>query len=129
MSKREEITEAVKGALDDALLCSRVWEAWSYNTMTEDDFSQASDDDDFVAQIVDAVIAILSLAPVEPEWEYAIEHSGRYITRPTLSEIHRQAECFPWKTPILKRTIAEAGPWLPVEPAQVDPQTKGKADV
>ena len=66
MSKREEITEAVKGALDDALLCSRVWEAWTHNTMTEDDFSQASDNEEFVEQIVDAVIAALPSAFAVP---------------------------------------------------------------
>lgn len=37
------ITETVVKELAEAeaLVCTRVWEAWSHNTMTEDDFTEA----------------------------------------------------------------------------------------
>lgn len=41
---KEKIIEVLKGHLDDALFCTRVWEAWSYGTMTEDDFENIPDE-------------------------------------------------------------------------------------
>lgn len=59
MSKyRDLIGDAVAEALGDALLCSRDWSAWSYGTMSEDDFSPAWEDNEFVDGIVDAVMDV-----------------------------------------------------------------------
>lgn len=35
--------------LSDLYYCTRVWEAWGYGTMTSNDFINASEDDDVVA--------------------------------------------------------------------------------
>lgn len=41
----ERIANAVRQALSEgeALQCTRVWEAWHYGTMTDEDFADASD--------------------------------------------------------------------------------------
>jgi hypothetical protein len=35
---KERVREALRTELSDALYCSRVWSAWGYGTMREDDF-------------------------------------------------------------------------------------------
>lgn len=64
---REGLIGTVRTALSDALLCGRVWEAWSYGTMTQDDFMQAADDSEFVSSLADAILARYTLVPVSPE--------------------------------------------------------------
>jgi hypothetical protein len=34
--------------LSNLWYCTRVWSAWSYNTMTQDDFIPANEDDDII---------------------------------------------------------------------------------
>ena len=48
--------EAVKAELDsqEAMHCTRVWEAWRYETMTEEDFVNVSEDDECVQAIIAA---------------------------------------------------------------------------
>ena len=48
--------EAVKAELDsqEAMHCTRVWEAWRYGTMTEEDFVNVSEDDECVQALVAA---------------------------------------------------------------------------
>lgn len=45
MTDIDALTEKIKQALDEgeALQCTRVWEAWQYGTMTDEDFADASD--------------------------------------------------------------------------------------
>jgi len=45
----------------EALYCTRVWEAWSYGTMGEDDFSRVSEDDEAVSEILYTVLRSLGL--------------------------------------------------------------------
>ena len=58
-SMNEELREAVREALGEALDCTRVWEAWSYGTMSESDFVQVADDDERVEEIVCAVVDVI----------------------------------------------------------------------
>ena len=48
--------EAVKAELDsqEAMHCTRVWEAWRYGTMTEEDFVNVSEDDECMQALVAA---------------------------------------------------------------------------
>ena len=48
--------EAVKAELDsqEAMHCTRVWEAWRYGTMAEEDFVSVSEDDECVQALVAA---------------------------------------------------------------------------
>ncbi len=39
----------------DTLFCTRVWSAWGYGTMTENDFVDATDEDDFINGIAKAI--------------------------------------------------------------------------
>lgn len=54
------VTEVIANELSDseALVCNRVWEAWSYGTMSDDDFENASETDlpDEVAKAVLKVV-------------------------------------------------------------------------
>lgn len=54
---KKRIIEVLKNHLDDALFCTRVWEAWSYGTMTEDDFENITDED--IENVADDIIDIL----------------------------------------------------------------------
>lgn len=57
---QERIAEAVRQALSDgeALQCTRVWEAWLYKTMTDEDFTDASDGP-LVEEVAAAVLPIM----------------------------------------------------------------------
>ena len=48
--------EAAKAELDsqEAMHCTRVWEAWRYGTMAEEDFVNVSEDDECVQALVSA---------------------------------------------------------------------------
>jgi hypothetical protein len=49
---RQAVIEAVAGALGGcAYDCTRVWSAWSYGTMSQDDFSLVAGDDSRLAEI------------------------------------------------------------------------------
>jgi len=70
---------------------------------------------------------------VEPEWEYGIAahmpiqwKGGRHVVAYSdrIGAEERAAKLHGW---VARRT--KAGPWLPVEPVQVEPETKGKSDV
>jgi len=52
----EAAYDAVAAALGDAYDCGRVWEAWNYGTMGQDDFSLVSEDSDRVREIAGAAI-------------------------------------------------------------------------
>lgn len=41
---RDQVAEVLRGAYS----CTRAWEAWSYGTMTEDDFAPAWEDEDLI---------------------------------------------------------------------------------
>lgn len=43
--KQKLFLDHVANTLDGFLWCNRVWEAWSYGTMTQNDFTPAGDDD------------------------------------------------------------------------------------
>jgi hypothetical protein len=48
------------GILSDVYACTRVWEAWAYGTMTEDDFILAAEDPDIRGDLIawrDAAVA------------------------------------------------------------------------
>lgn len=51
-----KVAEALAEELGDTYHCSRTWEAWQYGTMTEEDFSPASEDDDFLMGAADRII-------------------------------------------------------------------------
>ena len=61
---RESVIEAIAEALGDAYDCTRVWSAWSYGTMSQDDFSLVAEDRSRLEEIADA--AMLATAPATP---------------------------------------------------------------
>ena len=51
----EELREAFAQSLTSTYVCGRVWSAWGYGTMSEDDFSPASECDELLDSLVQAV--------------------------------------------------------------------------
>ena len=68
-SQLEAVTNAIEKVLDgqDALHCTRVWEAWGYGTMSEEDFSPVADDAEAVHEIASAVLEALGPRPITDE--------------------------------------------------------------
>lgn len=65
---REVIAEAISEVLRDTVYsCSRVWEAWQYNTMTPDDFSPAWEDEEVLDSAAAAVLVLFAAPPTESE--------------------------------------------------------------
>lgn len=58
MSIREKLIDALCAELGDTYDCKRVWSAWSYGTMGEDDFVPVSER---VDEIADGILAALGL--------------------------------------------------------------------
>ena len=54
---REKVMTAIAGQCgDEVTVCTRVWEAWSYDTMGPDDFVPLAEDDDVLGDLADAAI-------------------------------------------------------------------------
>lgn len=49
--KKYYYSKAIELVPDDLLFCTRTWSAWGVNTMTENDFVSASQDDTFIESI------------------------------------------------------------------------------
>lgn len=78
---RDKIARALAEILDgqEAMHCTRGWEAWSVGTMSEDDFSLVTEDHDAFNEIVDAVLAVLDLDTVRAD---AVDEARRYMPFP-----------------------------------------------
>ncbi|QJA43019.1 hypothetical protein [Phaeobacter phage MD18] len=63
------VREALIEELGDAMDCTRVWEAWGVGTMRADDFVHVSDDEDRVADLVDAVMKAITEPDVATDAE------------------------------------------------------------
>lgn len=71
---REAAMDAVAEVLGDAYDCTRVWSAWSYGTMSQDDFCLVAEDAERLGEIVDAVIKVLAPnAAPQPDSVAALE--------------------------------------------------------
>lgn len=67
-SAQDDAKDAVMDALAQSLggtayFCTRVWEAWHVGTMSSDDFVPIADESDALADMADAVIAVMRPAP------------------------------------------------------------------
>lgn len=58
---KEYLKSQVAEALGDTLVCTRAWSAWSYGTMSEEDFYSAHEDDELVNSIVESVLESLTI--------------------------------------------------------------------
>lgn len=54
--KQEAVKIAIKTDFEDCYSCCRVWSAWSYNTMSQDDFIPVSDDPDVLEEISESIV-------------------------------------------------------------------------
>ena len=73
------VLNAVADSLDGTYLCGRVWSAWHYGTMSEDDFTPAGEDLDTVVSVAKAAItAWIAAAPAAPEQDGVAQDAERY---------------------------------------------------
>ena len=99
-TEREALRTAVLSAFhDDVLICTRVWEAWGYGTMTADDFTPAIESDEFIDSLMDAVLAARhrSLPEAHREWGvlcegfdpfwYPTEAEARSVFAPEVGDV------------------------------------------
>jgi hypothetical protein len=49
----QQISELIENNMNDVFACTRVWSAWSYNTMSLDDFLPFKEDDELIADFKD----------------------------------------------------------------------------
>ncbi|AEQ20953.1 hypothetical protein E3_0400 [Rhodococcus phage E3] len=130
MTDRQKALEAVTQVLGDheLLSCTRVWEAWRYGTMREDDFVHAEDDTD-IAESILGDLEGLGFVFVGPqvlrgtETQYGVEYSdpvdGRQVgvTLGELSAKNMARQLAPSRGAVVERTII-TGPWRPTEGEQ-----------
>lgn len=57
---RTVIANALSDSLGEAMDCTRVWSAWGYGTMSEDDFEIIADDPERLDELTQAVLNSLS---------------------------------------------------------------------
>lgn len=60
---KQRLRDSISEALGEALDCTRVWEAWGYGTMSQNDFHPVNDDPDRLEELVDAALSVLSTSP------------------------------------------------------------------
>lgn len=63
---REFVMDAIAQALGDAYDCTRVWSAWGYGTMSQDDFHLIAEDGDRLSEIADAAIMAMGTSAPKP---------------------------------------------------------------
>jgi hypothetical protein len=56
----ERMRDALAEVLGEAMDCTRVWSAWGYGTMSQDDFQVIANDDDRLDEIARAAVAVLT---------------------------------------------------------------------
>lgn len=58
---KERLRNTLREQLNDALVCTRTWDAWRVGTMSEDDFECLAYDDEYIDQLANAILlAILN---------------------------------------------------------------------
>lgn len=62
-SLRALLAEHMRG---NTYLCTRVWEAWQYGTMTDEDFEPAGENDEFMDDLTQGILVLIQAA--HPEW-------------------------------------------------------------
>lgn len=60
---RDALVERLRSELSDSYDCTRVWEAWSVGTMTEDDFAPVTDR---IEEIADGILSLRSAIATPP---------------------------------------------------------------
>ena len=105
-NERELARYRLAQALGDAYDCNRVWEAWSYGTMSQDDFSMVAEDDDRLYEIVEAVCAPLLSSIAELEKQVAEFETKWDETDAALAEAESRIDA-----------LSKDAEWQPIETA------------
>lgn len=58
MIYEKKIIETLVTELDEALFCERVWSAWGYGTMSENDFYNVAEDEQFIDDLAEKILKI-----------------------------------------------------------------------
>lgn len=97
--KTEEIRNRVANALYDVLEgqevmhCTRVWEAWSYGTMSEDDFDLVVNDTAAMEEIIENVVSVFAGEYIGERTELAdyMEGIKKYLAENELPDMTKVA--------------------------------------
>lgn len=57
---KERLRNKLREELNDVLICTRSWEAWSYGTMSEDDFESVAYNDRFIEELANSILLTLA---------------------------------------------------------------------
>jgi len=93
----ESARELAVEILDDDLVCKRMWTAWQYGTMTDEDFSLAREDKNRVADTV---------ALIESSWAQVREECAQFIEIASLGDEY--GSCFNPNKPGCAAILADA---------------------
>lgn len=55
---KDELIKLLYERLEDLFYCDRVWSAWDLGTMSEDDFSLITEDEEFMEELLDDFLNI-----------------------------------------------------------------------
>ena len=58
MTLKKQLEPFLSEAFQNIYYCERVWSAWSYNTMSIEDFSPIFEDEDIFNEIVESIIEL-----------------------------------------------------------------------
>lgn len=72
---RDAVRDSLSAALGEAMDCTRVWAAWRYKTMGEDDFQLVADNDERLDEILDAVLSHLTTPHGESDKTVGSDHA------------------------------------------------------
>ena len=113
-SLRDRLTETLGSELNCSYDCSRVWEAWSVGTMSQNDFSPV---DDRLGDIVDSVMAVVEDGaaktfglPLSDADLTSLYEGSKYDALPVGSEVRQMVAEIKWHR--AARAQANAAPEL-----------------
>lgn len=89
-----DIRHRIWDALSGLYTCDRVWSAWQYGTMREDDFAPAEDDEDVIDNFEQMILELLEKERKEI-FERIEKAANVMYTVPCLFQI--RAEIYRWK--------------------------------
>jgi hypothetical protein len=97
MSARDELAKLLASEIDDDVYgCTRVWEAWIYGTMSQDDFVPINEEPTVMAELAAAILAAGYRKPrtITTEAELDALPNGSVVLSEVYTAHHGQAISF-----------------------------------
>lgn len=55
---KQQIIDVLVTELDEALFCDLIWTAWNYGTMSDNDFYNVADDEEFINNLAEKILKV-----------------------------------------------------------------------